>query len=140
MALLENNANQALKDELLVISAVGAIADVVPLIGENRAIVTVALDILNNKKMDSHKGIYKILSKNLDGKDITSTDVAFILAPRINAVGRLANASLSFEFLIEEDENKIDFIIEKLDNYNRIRQSKCNETFEEVVEYLKNHK
>lgn len=140
MAILGESDNQELKDELLVIAGCGAIADVVPLIGENRAIVSVALEIINSKKIDSHKGIYKLLSKNLNEKDITSTDIAFILAPRINAVGRLANASLSFEFLIEEDINKIDFIIEKLDNYNKIRQSKCSETYEEVIEYLKKHK
>ena len=140
MAILEDNRNQNLKDELLIIAGCGAIADVVPLVGENRAIVSVALEILNAKKIQSHKGIYKLLSKNLNEKNITSTDIAFILAPRINAVGRLANASLSFEFLIEEDVNKIDFIIEQLDNYNKIRQAKCAETYDEIINYLKNNK
>ncbi|MBQ8847632.1 MAG: single-stranded-DNA-specific exonuclease RecJ [Candidatus Gastranaerophilales bacterium] len=136
MALLENNSNQNLKDELLVIASCGAIADVVPLIGENRAMVTIALDILNNNKEKANKGIYKLLSSNLN-RDITSTDIAFILAPRINAVGRLANASLSFEFLTTNEDNKLEIIIQKLDNYNKIRQAKCQEINEEISDYLR---
>ena len=138
MALLENVDNQKLKDELLIISACGIVADVVPLIGENRAMVSVALELLNAKQENSSKPIYKLLSKNCKG-EITSYDIAFILAPRINAVGRLANAELSFEFLTTNDDLKLDMIIEKLDNYNKIRQSMCSETFENIQEYLNKH-
>lgn len=140
MALLEKIENNDLKEELLLIAGCGAIADVVPLIGENRSIVSVALDLLNTKKEKSHKGIWELLSKNIQEKNITSTDIAFILAPRINAVGRLANASLSFEFLTTDDEFKIQMIIEQLDNYNKIRQAKCSDVYDEVVDYLKKNK
>ena len=140
MALLDEISNEALKEELLLIGACGAIADVVPLVGENRSIVSVALENLNNKKEKIHKGIWELLSKNIQDRNITSIDIAFILAPRINAVGRLANASLSFEFLTTDDEFKRQMIIEQLDNYNKIRQAKCSEIFDEVNEYLKNHK
>lgn len=139
MALLENIDDNNLKDELMLIAACGTIADVVSLLGENRALVSEALNILNTKKENSHKGIYQLLSKNINS-EITSYDIAFILAPRINAVGRLANAKLSFDFLTTDDDTKLSMIIEKLDNYNKIRQSKCSETFEEVNDYLKKHK
>ncbi len=139
MALLENIEDNDLKDELMLIAACGTIADVVSLLGENRALVNEALNILNSKKENSHKGIYQLLSKNVNF-EITSYDIAFILAPRINAVGRLANAKLSFDFLTTDDDTKLSMIIEKLDNYNKIRQSKCAETFEEVNNYLKKHK
>ena len=140
MALLEKHDNQDLKDELLVIGACGAIADVVPLIGENRSIVTYALELLNNKKEKSHSAIYELLSKNLGERPITSTDIAFILAPRINAVGRLANAKLSFEFLTTKEQIKYQMIMEQLDNYNAIRQSKCSETYDEIIDYLNKNK
>ncbi|MBQ8476431.1 DHH family phosphoesterase [bacterium] len=120
MALLEGNNNQDLFDELLVIAASGAIADVVPLLGENRAIVTCALELLNAKKEKSQLGIYKLLSKNIKDRTFTSTDIAFILAPRINAIGRLANAKLSFDFLCEKVDNRVVIIIVKLDNYYAI--------------------
>lgn len=140
IALLEKNSNQNLKDELLVIAACGAVADVVPLLGENRSIVAMALKILNEKQSLSQKGIYKLLSRNLNDRPITSYDVAFILAPRINAVGRLANAQLSFEFLTTDNDSELDIIIEKLDNYNSIRQSKCKEVYSDVISYFENHK
>ena len=138
LALLENTDDNDLKDELMLIAALGTIADVVSLLGENRALVSEALNILNTKKEASHKGIYQLLSKNVNS-EITSYDIAFILAPRINAVGRLANAKLSFDFLTVDDDTKLSMIIEKLDNYNRIRQSKCTETYEEINNYLKKH-
>ena len=140
MALLEESTNQNLKDELLTIAAAGAVADVVPLIGENRSIVAVGLEILNNKNYDSNRAIYTLLSKNLNNRKITSYDLAFILAPRINAVGRLANAKLSFEFLNCQNDDELNIIIEKLDNYNTIRQSKCSETYNDIVSYLNNNK
>ena len=136
MSLLEKYDDNDLKDELLIISACGAVADVVPLIGENRALVNTALELLNTKKEKSHSAIYELISKNIGEKPITSTDIAFILAPRINAVGRLANAKLSFDFLTTKEPIKYQMIIEQLDNYNKIRQSKCSEIYEEVIEYL----
>ena len=138
-ALLENVDNNDLKDELLIISACGIVADVVPLLGENRSMVAVALELLNQKKENSQKAIYTLLSRNCKD-EITSYDIAFILAPRINAVGRLANASLSFEFLTTNDNNKLDIIIEKLENYNKIRQAKCQETYDDIISYLKKNK
>ncbi|MBQ7287066.1 MAG: single-stranded-DNA-specific exonuclease RecJ [Candidatus Gastranaerophilales bacterium] len=140
MALLEQIDNDDLKDELLVIASCGAVADVVPLIGENRAMVSTTLELLNNKKEKSHSAIYELLKRNVGDKPITSYDIAFVLAPRINAVGRLANAKLSFEFLTTKEEIKYQMIIEQLDNYNKIRQGKCAETYDEIIEYLKKHK
>lgn len=134
MSLLEEDNDNELKKELLVIAASGAIADVVPLIGENRTLVTKALEILNNERKP--KGIFKLLNPKNE-RQLNATDIAFILAPRINAVGRLANANLSFEFLNEKDDNKLKLIIEKLDNYNRIRQSMCTDTVEEILNTLK---
>lgn len=140
MALLEDVDNKDLKEELLVIASCGAIADVVPLIGENRSMVYYALELLNNKKEKSCAAIYELLSKNVNNRPITSYDVAFILAPRINAVGRLANAKLSFEFLTTNEQIKYQMIIEQLDNYNKIRQAKCAQTYDEITDYIKNHK
>ena len=140
IALLENTDDKQLKDELLTMAACGAIGDVVPILGENHAMVSTMLNLLNTKKEQSHKAIYKLISKNIKDRNITSTDIAFTLVPRINAVGRLANAELSFEFLTTDTDSKIDIIIEKLDNYNAIRQSKCSDTYDEIVDYLNIHK
>ncbi len=139
LALLEDIEDNKLKDELLIIASLGIVADVVPLIGENRSMVAVCLELLNKKGEEAYKPAYRLLKKHCQN-EITSYDIAFILAPRINAVGRLANASLSFEFLTTDNDTKLDIIIEQLENYNKIRQSKCLETFNDVQEYLKQHK
>jgi len=140
VALLGDKDCDDLKDELLVIASCGAIADVVPVLGENRAIISEGLKILNEKQYNSNRAIYSLLSKNIQNRKITSYDIGFILAPRINAVGRLANASLSFEFLNETSPEKLNIIISKLDNYNAVRQAKCQETYEEAIKYLNEHK
>ncbi len=140
MALLEEKDDVNLKDELLLIASMGAIADVVPLLGENRAIVKEGLKILNAKKEKAHKGIYKLFYKNIENKEITSEDAAFILAPRINAAGRLKDAEISFEFLTSNNETRLDVLIEELDNYNKIRQSKCTEIYESIGDYLNKNK
>ncbi len=139
-ALLKDNTNENLKDEILTIASCGAIADVVPLLGENRAIVSEGLKLLNQKKDKTNKGIYKLLSKNIQDRDFTSYDIGFILAPRINAVGRLNSAKLAFDFLTTDNDLELDVIIQKLDNFNAIRQSICKEISDEIELYIKNHK
>ncbi len=133
IALLEDIEDDILKTELLIIAATGVIADVVPLIGENRALVTIALELLNTKKENSMRAIFTLLDKNVQNRNFTSTDIAFILAPRINAVGRLSDASISFEFLTTESLSKIDFLIEQLNDYNTIRQAKCEQIYDDIL-------
>lgn len=135
-ALLEEIDDTKLKDELLIISAVGAIADVVPILGENRALITIALELLNFSKNCPSKPVYTILKQNIKDRLITSTDIAFLLAPRINATGRLKDASIAFDFLNETNDNKLDMMLEQLNNYNAIRQAKCEETYNDVVAYI----
>ncbi len=139
LALLDGIDDEKLKEELLVIASLGIVADVVPLIGENRSMVAVCLELLNKKGEEVSKPVYRLLKKNCQN-EITSYDIAFIFAPRLNAVGRLANASLSFEFLTTDNDTKLDIIIEQLENYNKIRQSKCLETFNDIQTYLTEHK
>ena len=127
LALLGNN-NKSLEEQLLILACIGTISDVVPLLGENRTIVANGLDLINQKK---HKGV-KMLFENNGRENITSTDIAFILTPRINAVGRLSTPQLAFDFLVEENESSLNFILEKLDNFNKIRQSLCENIFLEA--------
>lgn len=126
-----------LKDELLILATVGTISDVVPLLGENRAIVTRGLELINENK---HLGI-KMLFEFAGRKDkITSTDIAFALTPKINATGRLSTPDLAFDFLVENNASSLNFIIEKLDNFNKIRQSLCDETYKEAVSIINSDK
>ncbi len=138
-ALLENTDNQKLKDEILVLACVGTIADVVPLLYENRSIAAKGLELINK---GCHKGINTLFkANNKDGNSLVSSyNVAFILAPRINAAGRLATADSAFKLLTEEDEIEIKNAIRELDNYNKIRQNLCDTIFSEAIDEISKNK
>lgn len=135
-ALLEKNDNKKLKDEILILAAAGTVADVVPLLYENRVLVSKGLELVNK---GLHKGINLLFKANNKDK-ITSYDMAFILAPRINAAGRLKTAEPAFRLLIEEDEKKLKDSLKELDGYNRIRQNLCDKIYEEAIEQIEKNK
>lgn len=133
-ALLGENYN-SVKKEVLALSSVGTISDVVPLVGENRIIAAKGLLEINN---NSHLGIKKIFESQNVTKEINSEDVAFILTPRINAAGRLDSPFESIKILIEDNDLAINMAIQKLDALNKIRQNLCEKTFDEALSMLKN--
>ena len=134
-ALLEDIDNQKLKDEILVLACVGTIADVVPLLYENRSIASKGLELINK---GCHKGISALFKANSKENNdlISSYNIAFILAPRINAAGRLSTADASFKLLTQEDDTEIKNAITELDNYNKIRQNLCDTIFSEAVDEI----
>ena len=85
------------------IAAIGTLADVVPLVGENRVIAKVGLDLLSR---GPHKvGLRALLeASGLSGKTLDSYHVSFILAPRLNAAGRMATPDLAARLLLASDE------------------------------------
>ena len=125
----------SVKKEVLALSSVGTISDVVPLVGENRIIAAKGLLEINN---NSHLGIKKIFESQNITKEINSEDVAFILTPRINAAGRLDSPFESIKILIEDNDLAINMAIQKLDALNKIRQNLCEKTFDEALSMLKN--
>ncbi len=133
-ALLSDDFKEV-KNEILALSCVGTIADVVPLLGENRIIVSYGLEKIN---LGCHKGISRLFNKLNITKKITSEDIAFILAPRINSAGRLDLPDLSIKLLIDENQYTVDATIEKLDCLNKVRQNLCDKTYEEALLKLNN--
>lgn len=109
---------------LLDYVTLGMIADLVPLIRENRYLVKVGLPILVNS---ARPGIQALLAqvKKSDDTDL----VGFGLAPRINAVGRLADAKIAVELLTTEDEDYADKLARQLQTDNLRRQELCEEIF-----------
>lgn len=133
-ALLKDDFKEV-SDEVLSLSAIGTIADVVPLVGENRKIAAKGLVEINNGKLKGVKKLFKTLEFD---REITSEDIAFLLAPRINAAGRLDLPEESFRLLVEDNDFVIQASIEKLNNFNKIRQSLCEKTFQEALSMLNN--
>ncbi len=125
--------------EYIDVCALSTIADIVPLVGENRTIVKLGLEKLN--KRDVSGGMLELLKvagiKNTD--EIKTYDVAFKLAPRLNSAGRLDSAEMSIKLLTTNNTSEMVYLAERLDENNKIRQAKCVEIFEEALLKLKEY-
>lgn len=112
---IEPNLKQYL--DLLCIPTV---CDVVPLIDENRILVKEGLKHLSRTKRPGLKALIKVCA--LENRDITAYDLGFKFGPRINACGRLEDASLGVRLLISEDETEALALAKRLDALNRERR------------------
>lgn len=128
---LEGGDDEFLGDEFLDLVTLGTIADIVPLTGENRTIVRRGLPLISNS---SRPGVVRLLEKiSLSGKELSSSDVAFQLAPKINAAGRIYDASLALDLLLCEDYEEADILVEKMLEANSKRQT-CEQEILESIE------
>ena len=106
------------------IAAIGTLADVVPLVGENRVIAKVGLDLLSR---GPHKvGLRALLDvSGLSGKTIDSYHISFMVAPRVNAAGRMSTPDLATRLLLASDEalgDEVRELAQRLDGENLRRQ------------------
>jgi single-stranded-DNA-specific exonuclease len=98
----------------------GTIADVVPLSGENRVFVKQGLPVLSESK---RPGLVALLeSSGIIGKEITAGLVSFVLAPRINASGRMGAAETSLRLLLSEKQEEAQLLAQEIEAHNRKRQ------------------
>lgn len=111
----------------LELAAIGTIADVIPLIGANRSLVKYGLRELNKTK---RLGLLALFEEARLGKGkIVTWEIGFIIAPRVNATGRLADAMDSLRLLCTKDPIRAEKLAKKLGEENRRRQKLTNETF-----------
>ena len=104
----------------LKIVAIGTIADIVPLTGENRIFAKFGLEGLQIPVNFGLKSLIEV--SGLEGRLITSSDVGFRLAPRINAVGRMGGGEQAVELFASTDEQKTRVLAGEMDRLNRERQ------------------
>lgn len=135
-ALCQEIKGQPYHDEALEIVALGTVADAVPLVDENRKIVSAGLKRMPSTSCVGLKALIEMTG--LAGKDIDSTAVGFILAPRINVAGRLESARLSVELLLCQDEEKAIQMAEKLNELNNTRKELKKQIQEAAEEQLAN--
>ena len=117
--------SSALRDFLLqatTLAALGTVADVVPLLDENRIIVRHALKLMQEYGPLGLKALIK--QTKLDQKStLSAEDIAFTLAPRLNAAGRLGQAQLGIELLTTQDPQRAATLAEYIDRLNGDRES-----------------
>lgn len=107
-------------DEWLDLAALGTVADVVPLIGENRRIVNVGLARIRLAKRLGLSAL--IRASNLRLGDFSSVDISFGVAPRLNAAGRLETPQLALDLLMTDDMQQAGLLAQRLDDLNRERR------------------
>ncbi len=102
------------------LAAVGTVADVMPLTGENRTLVKAGLRLL---RQTDRPGFAALLDEvGLTGKPITAENVSYAIAPRINAAGRMDNAVTALQLVLCEDEARAEELAHKLNEINAARQ------------------
>ena len=122
------------KQKYLEFVTLGTIADVVPLLGENRIIVRQGLDYLNKSSCLGIKALIK--ESGLKDKEINPGRVSFILAPRINASGRVDSAETSLDLLLAQSEEEAAQIARNLNEHNRNRQKIGNGVMKEAIDLV----
>jgi single-stranded-DNA-specific exonuclease len=116
------------------IVTIGTIADVVPLIDENRIMVDKGIKALKNSARPGIRALLKV--SGADKRPITSSSVAFALAPRLNASGRLGTASTSVKLLLSQDEKTALEIAAELDCENKERQMTEQTIYSEAMDMI----
>ncbi|KLU58725.1 single-stranded-DNA-specific exonuclease RecJ [Peptococcaceae bacterium CEB3] len=120
--------------ELLDLVALGTIADVVPLVGENRIIVQQGL---LQMRESARVGLTALLKEcGLAGKPLKAGQIAFMAAPRINAAGRMDNAKAGLELLITANEERAGELARFLNHENQVRQETEKRILAEAVTQL----
>lgn len=120
--------------EYLPICAIATIADIVELLDENRAIVTLGLKDLDN----APQGIKKLMHECGLNKNCKASDIAFKLAPKINASGRMGSAETSLELYLEENPAQIKKLCNQIIEFNNQRQQLCDKVYNDVKTELNN--
>jgi len=117
---LGQNRNQTIEDLIpyldLVATAIGA--DIVPITGENRILAKFGLKVINSNPRPG----FKAMTQNLKKKELTITDVVFIIAPRINAAGRIKHGNYAVQLLTEFGLEEAEAFAQEIETFNADRK------------------
>ena len=122
--------------EYLDIVALGTIGDIAPLVDENRIFAKIGLELITEGKRPGIKALKEV--SGIDGQQIDSFKASFCLIPRINAAGRIASSLDAVELLLTENVDEARMLAEKLDGYNRRRQSMEKTILNDILEKIGN--
>ncbi|MCC7103816.1 MAG: single-stranded-DNA-specific exonuclease RecJ [Chloroflexi bacterium] len=127
--LLPGEADEFLAD-LYDLVAVGTIADIMPLEGENRTLVQLGLDRLNGQPRPGIAALIRVAG--LEQRQVEAEQIAFALAPRLNAAGRIHHAQLALDLLLSSNAGQATPLAEELQRLNRQRQEETDRAFDQA--------
>ncbi len=134
IGFFQNKSEPDLRSYLDLV-AIGTVADIVPLIEENRILVKSGLNVLKETRRPGIKELLRV-SGIKNNQVITTYDIAFKLAPRLNAIGRLGPATKAVHLLTTDDEVEASAIATQMDSLNAQRQEIQNGIFSECRERI----
>lgn len=119
---------------LLDLAALATVGDIVPLLGENRSLVKYGLEAINRK---TRKGLAKLIDEvGIKDKTVKACHISYIIAPHLNAGGRILSAETGLRLLMSDDDDEISRNVEELIENNRLRKKIQDEAFEKCVEIV----
>lgn len=115
--------------------ALGTVADVMPIVGENRIIVAEGLKKLS---VTANIGLEMLLREaGMKNRRLTSSTISYVLAPRINAAGRMGKAELAAELFLTKDPVRAQALAAELCEQNKLRQNEENKILEQTLTRLR---
>ena len=131
---LDEQRSESLFARYCTLAAIGTVADVMPMTGENRTIVCRGLEAIGGTDF---LGLRALLQETgLADREVTSIQIGFVLAPRINAAGRMGEAELAADLLLTSDPARAELLARELCGLNRERQAVEQEIFAQAVEQI----
>ncbi|RSD24090.1 single-stranded-DNA-specific exonuclease RecJ [Mesobacillus subterraneus] len=126
-----------LPEHLLEFAAIGTIADLVPLLGENRQIAQSGIAKLKTSQTPGLHALLKLA--NTDRSTIDEETIGFLIGPRVNAAGRLGSADPAVQLMMTSDPEEAMMIAEEIDAINKERQNIVAEIAREAIEEVEKH-
>ena len=134
LALAGPDREEAVFSRYCTLAAIGTVADVMQMSDENRTIVSRGLASIDHSDFI---GLHALLQEaGLAGKPISSVQIGFVLAPRINAAGRMGAADMAAELLLCDDEDRAARLARELCELNRERQSVEQEIYSQALDMI----
>lgn len=121
-------------EELSAYAALGTVADLMPLTGENRSIVKLGLERLRTAPPEGFRAMLRVAGAQPG--EVSANTIGFAIAPRINAVGRLESADDAVKLLVSDDAVEADAIARRLDGLNKERQRMVEAAAAEALEMV----
>ena len=120
-------------EEVLDYVALGTVADIVPLLGENRIMVKFGIEILRKQL---RPGVRALIESSKLRSELSPSDITFRMAPRINAAGRVGDANVALQLLESSNIVEAYDCAVQLESFNRVRQEKEQEIYQEACEQI----
>lgn len=124
-------AGEPMPDRLLELAAIGTVADLTPLVGENRALVTQGIQALRRSRIPGIRALCEVARLRPDA--LGAEALSFGIVPRINAAGRLGSPHTSFNLLTTQSPDEALDLANELERLNRERQSLTEELFSSAL-------